>query len=237
MLRFDLGPIPVSVHFSFLFILWIAYSITGDLVDAGVAGIGIFAGILLHESGHAVTARRFGARNVRITLFALGGVTTYPPPKDLTAGRRFLIAAAGSAVGIAVGLPVFLVERSAAIGDETLRLIAVGFWVAALFWGVLNWVPIRPLDGGHMLTSALQIIMDPRRAVIIAKVISVAFTAAAVIWLLQNDQRLGALYVGFIGLMGLRDEPTATAEPKKQEEPAPEDAAPTEQEPPPQFPL
>jgi hypothetical protein len=25
-----------------------------------------------------------------------------------------------------------------------------------VFWGLLNWAPIRPLDGGHLLTSLLE---------------------------------------------------------------------------------
>lgn len=225
-----MGRIPVGIHFSFLFILWIAFSITNDLVEAVIAGVGILAGILLHESGHALTALRFGAQNVQITLFALGGVTSYPPPKDMTPGRRFLVAAAGSALGIAVGLPVFLAFRADFFADRTLELIAVGFWVAALFWGLLNWAPIRPLDGGQMLTSALQIFF-PNRGATAAKVISIFFTAAAVGWLYQSGQRFAAFYVGLIGLIGLRDEPTATQ---------PDQAARTaeaDQEPPPQFPI
>jgi len=231
VLRFDLGPIPVSIHFTFLYVLYIAYTFTGDVADAGLAGIGILAGIVLHESGHAFTARRFGARDVKITLFALGGVTTYPPPKDLTAGRRFLIAAAGSALGIAVGLPVFIADQNDFFANDTVRWIAVGFWVAALFWGVLNWVPIRPLDGGQMLTSALQIFMEPRRGATVAKVISAACTAAAVIWLYQAGQEFAAFYVGMIGFIGLRDDPGTPRPERREERPR------AEREPPREFPL
>lgn len=237
MLRFALGPIPVSIHLSFLFVLYIAYTFTGDVGDAGLAGIGILFGIVLHESGHALTARRFGARDVKITLFALGGVTTYPPPPGLTAGRRFLIAAAGSALGIAVGLPVFLAEQNDFFTNDTLRWIAVGFWVAALFWGVLNWVPIRPLDGGQMLTSALQIFM-PQRGATVAKVISAAFTVGAVVWLYSAGQEFAAFYVGLIGFIGLRDDPGTRRQPEQPagQQPRAEQGQPPGKEPPP-FPL
>jgi len=230
VLRFSLGPIPVSIHFSFLFILYIAYSITGDVVEAAIAGIGLLAGVLLHESGHALTARRFGASDVRITLFALGGVTTYPPPPGLTAGRRFLIAAAGSALAITFGLPVYLAIRADMITGETAELIAVGFVVAALVWGVLNWVPIRPLDGGQMLTSALQIFW-PHRGATVAKVISVLFTGGAVFWLYNSGQEFFAIYVGLIGFMGLRDDPGTVTD--RQPPQAPVES----NEPPPRFPL
>ena len=36
----------------------------------------------------------------------------------------------------------------------------IGLWafmLAALVWGVLNWVPVLPLDGGHMTQSLLEI--------------------------------------------------------------------------------
>ncbi len=232
MLRFYLGRIPVGIHFSFLFILWIAYSFTNDLVDAAVAGVGILAGILLHEMGHALTARRFGAQDVRITLFALGGVTTYPPPAGLTPGRKFLIAAAGSALAITFGVPVLLAFRADVFAERTIELVAVGFWVATVFWGLLNWVPIRPLDGGQMLTSALQIFF-PKKGASAAKVISVLFTAGAVYWLYQSGQEFAALYVAFIGFMGLRDDPEAPeARPERVE-----DRAETEQEGPLEFPL
>ncbi|NND04576.1 MAG: hypothetical protein HKN91_17510, partial [Acidimicrobiia bacterium] len=192
MLRFYIGRIPVGIHFTFLFVLWIAYSYFNDLTQAALAGIGILIGIIIHELGHAITARRFGAEKVSITLFALGGVTTYPPPPGLTPGRRFLTAAAGSALAFAVGVPIFLV-REPLLDNQTLEPIVVGFLIATLFWGVLNWVPIRPLDGGQMLTSALQIFF-PKSGAMAAKVISIVFTAGAVYWLYSTGQEFAALY-------------------------------------------
>lgn len=239
MFRFALGQIPVSIHFSFAFILYFAYTWTNDIVEAVIAGAGILGGILLHESGHAMTARRFGAGDVKITLFALGGVTTYLPPQDISAGRRFLIAASGSALAITVGLPVYLALRADLVTEDTLELVAWGFVVAGLFWGVLNWAPIRPLDGGHMLTAGLQIFM-PNRGAIIAKVISAAVTVVAVVLIYQNWSELFALYVGFIGLLGLRDDPGTVARPAPDPGIEPAGGRPqadADQEPPPAFPL
>lgn len=232
MLRFYIGRIPVGIHFTFLFVLWIAYSYFNDLTQAGLAGIGILVGIVVHELGHALTARRFGATKVSITLFALGGVTTYPPPPGLTAGRRFLTAAAGSALAFAVGVPVFLV-REPLLDSRTLEPIVIGFLIATLFWGVLNWVPIRPLDGGQMLTSALQIFF-PHRGAAAAKVISVIFTAGAVYWLYTTGQEFAAIYVALIGFVGLRDDPEIPEAQPERGEQAPVER---EREAPPEFPL
>lgn len=233
MLRFDIGRIPVGIHFSFVFILLLAYWWTEDIVDAALVGAGLLVGVVLHEMGHALTARRFGAKNVSITLFALGGVTTYPPPRGLTPGRKFLIAAAGSALALAFGIPVLLAFRADLFTNRTIELVAVGFWVATVFWGILNWVPIRPLDGGQMLTSALQIFM-PERGANIAKVISIVFAAGAVIWLYQAGQEFAAIYVAFIAFAGMRDDPEPPGEGVTQaQRPQPE---PRDQGPP-EFPL
>jgi Zn-dependent protease len=239
VLRFQLGRIPVSVHFSFLLLLYIAYQMTRDVAEAAIAGIGIFAGVLLHESGHALTARRFGAVDVSITLFALGGVTTYKPPADISAGRRFLIAASGSALAISGALPVYLAVRADLITNDTLRLIAVGFVFAALVWGLLNWVPIRPLDGGQMMTSALQIFF-PQQGASIAKVVSAIFTGGAAIWLVNTGQGLLAMYVVLIGFIGLRNDPGTQARverPESQPQPYPQRQPEVEDDPPPAFPL
>ena len=224
-----MGPIPVSVHFSFLLILYFTYTWTDDLAEAALWGIGIFGGVLLHETGHALTARKFGAADVTISIFVLGGVTTYKPSSGLSAGRRFLIAASGSALAIAGALPVFLARRSDLITNDTLELIAFGFVLAALGWGILNWIPIRPLDGGQMMTSALQIFW-PERGANIAKVISVIFTGGIAIWLINTGHGLFAMYVVLIGFVGLRNDPGARPERK----PEPTRA---ENDPPPSFPL
>ncbi len=97
MLRFSMFGIPVAVHWSFPLIGILAMGQPVELILAFV--VGVFIAVLAHEMGHALTARAFGARQVTVTLFGLGGLTQYPANTPLTPGRRFLIAASGSAVG------------------------------------------------------------------------------------------------------------------------------------------
>jgi hypothetical protein len=47
-----------------------------------------------------------------------------------------------------------------------------------VFWGLLNWLPIRPLDGGHLMLSLLSKVA-PRRADGIARLIFTVTSAAA----------------------------------------------------------
>lgn len=218
MLRFRLGPIPVGIHFSFLVVLFLApRSFVGAEIAVWTVMVGL--AILVHEAGHAFTVRAFGARQISVTLFALGGVTAWPASTGLSPGRRFLVAAAGSAVGIALGAPVYWAWSQGAFdGSRWLDVAAYSFAVPSFVWGVLNWVPIRPLDGGQMLTSILQIPF-PRRGEAVAMVFSFLFGVAAVLLLLRNNQTFAALFIGLIVLAGMRSEPATSQSPQPQQPP------------------
>ena len=157
MLRFSFLRIPVAVHWSFALI---GILVLGVYEPGEVAGwiVGVFLAVLFHELGHALTARAFGAHPVKITLFGLGGVTTYPANTPLTPGRRFLIAASGSAVGMTLGGLLYLSRNTEPVADlfPFGRALVSGFVVAGLLWGALNWLPILPLDGGNMAWHALE---------------------------------------------------------------------------------
>lgn len=197
-----MGDIPVKVHFSFLVIAILAPSTRA--IDIGAWVLVVFLAVLLHELGHALTARHYGATPVSITLFALGGVTVYPVIDELTPGRRFVISAMGSVVGIVTGGLLGLAWLAGVFDDaaRVVRVAALSYIWASLGWGVLNWIPIRPLDGGAMLTSALEIVM-PQRAVAVAKAVSAVFGigAAALLW--YWGQTFGAFFILLITAMGL----------------------------------
>ena len=237
MLTFRLFGIPVSVHFSFLLIAFFglgAYS--GWEIAAWTAAV--FVAVLLHESGHAFTARGFGGVSVSVTLFALGGYTSWASPRTIGPGRQFLISAAGSAVGITVGLAVIGLSRAGAL--DTLPDLAIVFlesfvW-AGLVWGVLNWVPILPLDGGHMLQHALEMVV-PSRATGIAKVVSVIAGVAAVGAAFYYGQTFLAIFVGVITLMGLRSSGGGEPAPPPSAEPRPAASDQQPDEDPPAFPI
>ncbi len=241
VLRFTVGDIPVGVHITFLLIA--LFGPRGRVIDMAVWVIVAFVAILLHELGHAVVARHYGAVPVRVTLFAMGGVTTYPANDDLTPGRRFLIAGAGSAVGIVTGGCVALLWFGGVFDDAgtIVRGAAGGYMWAALGWGLLNWIPVRPLDGGAMLTSFLEIVA-PRNALNIARTVSLVFGIAAAYALYQwAGSTFGAVFILFLTLVGLRDDrpdsarQRSTTRPVRVEPETGED--PSDDGPPPAFPI
>lgn len=235
VLKFPLFGIPVSVHFSFLLVALFGLGQFQGWEIAAWTGA-VFVAVLLHESGHAFTARAFGGTSVSITLFALGGFTSWATSRDVGPGRRFLISAAGSAVGIVAGLAVIGVGRAGALDnlpDLVITFLESFVW-AGLVWGVLNWVPILPLDGGHMLQHGLEM-FTPTKAAGIARVVSVVAGVAAVAAAFYYGQTFLAIFVGLITLMGLRSGNAVEPQPAPAAEPPPADVQSDEE--PPAFPI
>jgi Zn-dependent protease len=205
MIRFSLFRIPIAVHWSFALIaLFVLDQLQGPELVGWV--VGVFIAVVAHELGHALTARGFGAHPVKITIFMLGGLTQYPAATRLSPGRRFLIAASGSAVGMTLGGMLYLVRNTDAMRGlfPFAHFMVWGVIFAGLFWGALNWLPILPLDGGNMVWHALDAI-TPQYALRIAKGLTVAAAVVVAYLAVQVwDYTFGAIFVGIIAFQGLR---------------------------------
>src|SRR5690348_15576342 len=110
-----LAGINVYMHATFLllvvFILLI-YWVGGHSLALALRGVAfvllIFACIVLHELGHAVTARKFGIRTRDIVLLPIGGVARLERmPEDPR--QELLVALAGPAVNLAIAGALWVV--------------------------------------------------------------------------------------------------------------------------------
>jgi Zn-dependent protease len=123
------------------------------LAMAIALGLLFFAGLVLHELGHAFVARRNGMEIDGITLWLFGGVARivgeFPGP-----GVEFRVAVAGPVVTLVIGLAftaaTLLLSLPSAV-DGVVSMVAV----ANLFLLAFNLIPAYPLDGGRILHAVL----------------------------------------------------------------------------------
>lgn len=159
--------IDVAVHWTFFllfgYILFIAMrnnaGWSGALV-AAVFVIAIFFCVVLHEFGHALTARRFGVQTRHITLLPIGGVAALERmPQDPV--QELLVAVAGPAVNVVIAGVLLLVVWL--IGDiETVANPLTGtprflysLMLVNIALVVFNMLPAFPMDGGRLLRALL----------------------------------------------------------------------------------
>jgi len=171
-----LTGIDVYMHATFLLLLlWVGvshYLVRRSLTDAwsGIIFIlTLFGIVVLHELGHALSARRYGIKTRDITLLPIGGVARLERmPEDPR--QEFVVALAGPAVnvvlalGIAVWMVVFaharLLGEIPMVGGDFLRKL---LWVNVGL-AVFNMIPAFPMDGGRVLRALLAMRMDYARA-------------------------------------------------------------------------
>jgi Zn-dependent protease len=183
--------IDAYVHASFLLIVawaaWAAYQGAGSGL-AAVLGVvfllGIFGSVLLHELGHALTARRYGIRTRRIVLLPIGGIAQLEG-EPRTPRQELLIALAGPAVNFALAAGLFVLDSAFASWGGFGLLGSL--MVANVALGLFNLVPAFPMDGGRAFRALLSTRVGSLRATEIAvKVARVAAAAFVVLGLFTS---------------------------------------------------
>jgi Zn-dependent protease/CBS domain-containing protein len=126
------------------------------------AGIGLFASVLVHELGHALVARRFEVKTLRITLWFLGGMAQLEDvPRQRGAEAAVAIAGPITSALIAIGLGLLL---QTGIPSGPIAFIAAYLTVTNTALALFNLLPALPLDGGRILRSLLSLLMGDRQA-------------------------------------------------------------------------
>lgn len=180
-----IAGIDVYVHATFalllLFIGWVAYGPRhnwGDVLFGIIFILCLFGIIVLHELGHALTARRYGIKTRDITLLPIGGVARLEKmPEDPK--QELLVALAGPAVNVVLALillPIvlglglmpstfqeFIVDQSFLGRNLLFQLLAVNVTLV-----LFNLLPAFPMDGGRVLRAILAARQGLARATRIA---------------------------------------------------------------------
>ena len=194
----NFAGIDVYVHATFLLLIgWVGYShwLENQLWSEVFSGIlfilALFACVVLHEYGHALTARKYGIKTRDITLYPIGGVARLErmPEKPV---EELWVALMGPAVNVVIAAALFtflyltnslvpLSDLTVASGSFLERLMMINISLV-----LFNLIPAFPMDGGRVLRAFLAMRMDYVRATQIAATIGQGM----------------ALLFGLIGLFG-----------------------------------
>jgi len=165
--------IPVRLHITFLlFLIWIGW--TGQK-QAGwqwpLYVVAIFFCVVLHEFGHALTAKRYGIKTTNITLYPIGGVALLESRP--TAKQELWVTIMGPVVNVVIAAVLYLYMWLSPQVFELSPDIRVGGILPALFFtnislALFNLIPAFPMDGGRILRAALSLRLGELRATRIA---------------------------------------------------------------------
>lgn len=220
-LRFSIAGIPVRVHPLFWLIALLLGSTSRSIWGILIWLVVIFISILVHELGHAFAFRRFGQPSSIILHFS-GGLTvpesvpwgggyanvSLTPNQHIFIslagpGAGFLLAVLALAVGAAIGgtivpatilgiIPIPMILFSD--GNNLLNQFFVSFLWVNIFWGLINLLPVIPLDGGNVCRYFL-IQRDPLNGLRTSLWISVVTGALAAV---GGFLLLDSIYMAFL---------------------------------------
>lgn len=179
--------IPIQLNITFLIVLplfayvigsqvsqWVG--ILNDVLGAGIdastlggtaaiafglgtlAAVGLFAGVVLHELGHSLVARRYDVEIAAITLWLFGGVAQLTSmPEDWK--QELYVALAGPAVSVLLGVASYAAFLAVPANGST-TFAATRFLLGYLALmnvalAAFNLLPGFPMDGGRVLRALL----------------------------------------------------------------------------------
>jgi len=210
-LRFSLLGVPVRVSPLFWIVsVMLGLGATGGQVTAIAIWTGAaFVSILVHEMGHALAAKSYGWPP-SVMLHGLGGLTMYRPTYH-DARSRIAITLAGPMAGFALAALTILALQASG-HDVTLtwsryslvdfdrlpyraaNILVVFLLYINIFWGLINLLPVLPLDGGQIARELIGLVTHDggvRQALWLS--IAMAVVVGVFAWL-YVDTYLGLLF-------------------------------------------
>ncbi|MGE0606700.1 MAG: site-2 protease family protein [Pirellulales bacterium] len=232
-LHFSLAGVPVRVHPLFWLVAFFM-SVRDGLQQVQwqplVISMGVlFFSILIHEFGHALAYRRFHYEP-RIVLHWLGGLATadmtysVSPPRGKRLMRiclagpiaGFVLAAVTVAVLFAIGRQIDFMGWTVGRG-QPFEATSVGYNLYTLFysllfvnvlWGLVNLLPVFPLDGGQISREAFQMRLGGEGVLTALKLSMVVAILTAVVfflWLGFKDGLFPLLLFGSLAYGNYRE--------------------------------
>jgi Zn-dependent protease/predicted transcriptional regulator len=219
--------IPVQVHWTFgLLIAWLVYGSyqqgysMRETALTGLFFVAIFVCVILHEYGHALTARYFGVGTRDITISPIGGIARLDrmPEKPY---QELLVAIAGPLVNVAIAVVLLLMyllyygmqgaelrdmlfgffmrdSNFFPVGITIIDIFLLGMVALNSILAVFNMLPAFPMDGGRVLRALLSIRLGRLRATRIATIIGQLVAGALAVYGLMNGNMVTVLIGAFV---------------------------------------
>lgn len=221
-LNFSLIGIPVRVHPMFWLVTLLLGMNSPTLAFLLVWIAAVFVSILIHELGHALAMRAYGFYPW-ITLHGLGGLTSHAPGGSYRAAGysslgQIAITAAGPVAGFlfaavlvvllrVTGHPVAIVwlvnfipfpQLLDIVGSQALTMFIHNLLFISVLWGVVNLLPVYPLDGGQ-ISREVFLRINPREGIRISLMLSIVAAAGMAIFAITQWQSLyTALFFAYL---------------------------------------
>jgi stage IV sporulation protein FB len=162
----------------------------------------LFLSLMVHELGHALMFRNYGVRS-NIVLYGFGGLAI--PDRSLRKrSQRIIVSLAGPFAGFLLLGAVWAsnkVEPWALASEYTLYIYLQLFFIN-LYWGLINLLPVYPLDGGRV-SEEVCTYYRPHNGLIIALKISLVVAASYAVYSILVEYRvIPPLAVGDLVLPG-----------------------------------
>jgi Zn-dependent protease len=197
-INFRLFGFRVRIHPLF----WLGAGLLGaNTLDLGLGVFAVWIGvvlasILVHELGHAVAFRWFGADS-HIVLWMFGGLAV-PYSAVRGRGQRIIVSLAGPIAGFILCGIVYATHQATGWGSARNGL-PVAFLYGSLvfvnlYWGIFNLLPVYPLDGGQVSRELCEAKWRGRGVQVSLKIsIAAAIAVAAYSLLCEADRSRGEL--------------------------------------------
>ncbi len=206
--HFAIAGIPVRVEPVFFVIVVLFGYQLGELWLIVAWAVILFVSVLVHELGHAVSFRIFGQRS-SIVLHGFGGVTIPSGrPARWSKGRAIIVSLAGPLSGIVLlGLPALLLRDSdwgQRQAGEWFPRSEVAIWpvlellvIANIIISIFNLLPVRPLDGGHVVGELF--------GVPAARRISIAAAGLGALYAFSTQWRFAGFFLLLLAFMNFQE--------------------------------
>jgi stage IV sporulation protein FB len=216
-LHFSVVGIPVRIHPMFWLVTVLLGSAGSRVSPESVLFwvLAVFISILIHELGHALMFRRFGFEPW-ITLYGMGGLASsnarrLDPRTDIWIslagpGAGFVLAAfivslmglGGHPVQFVFGWPRIVHWQFDSLFNLRLLTFVNDLLFVNVWWGLVNLLPIYPLDGGRVARDVLDLSNAPDAVRKSLWMSILTAGAVAAYGLSQHDFYL-ALFFGYLG--------------------------------------